>query len=104
MSRRAPELKVVKAKTVRFSALVESSGKPKQQLLWTAPEKDKAFLKAVEQNRVVTLVQINVGTRKDYGMVGFFPEKRGTFLVFPKSISYATGTKVTGIKYEQIAE
>jgi hypothetical protein len=98
------EPKVIKPKTLRFAALVEISGKPQQQTLWIAPEKDKTFMKAVEQNRVVTLVQINVGTRKDYGIVGFFPEKKGTFLVFPKPISYGKGTKVTGINYENLSD
>ena len=61
-------------------------------------------MKAAKENRVVTVVQHNVGTKKDYGIVGFVKKKNASFLIFPQPISYASGTKVIGIKYDRIAE
>ena len=95
-------MKVKEVKTVRFDALVKVAGKPEQVTLWTKPEEDREFMKAVKARRVVTVIQRNVGTKKDYGLVGFFEEKNATFLVFPKSMKEPDGTKVVGIKYERV--
>ena len=95
---------VVPKKTVRFTALVQSSGRPEQATLWTAPEQTPYFWKAVQQRRVLTVVQHNVGTKKDYGIVGFFQEPQATFLIFPKRIPYPDETKIIGIKYDQLED
>jgi hypothetical protein len=91
-------------KSVRFDALVKSSGQPEQVTLWTKPEDDADFMKAVKQNRVATIVQTNVGTKKDFGVVGFEAKKNAAYLVFPKSVSAEKGSKIVGIKYERLAE
>src|SRR3954464_9305519 len=97
-------MEVKKIKTVRFSQLVKECGKPKQVILWTAPEKDPEFSKAIREKRVMTIFRRNVGTQKDFGLVGFFKEKSAAFLVFPKAPDYPAETKVVGIKYDAIAQ
>jgi hypothetical protein len=92
-----------KAKTVRFEKLVKQSGVPEQATLWVPPEKDPRFMRAVRENRVVTLCQQNVGTKKDYGLIGFFKEKNAAFLIFPRKLSLPAETKVIGIKYDKLA-
>jgi hypothetical protein len=97
-------MEVKKQKTVRFADLVKKSGNPKQVTLWVEPREDRDFSEAISEGRVVTLFQQNVGSKKDYGLVGFFQKPGTVFLVFPKPISYADETKVVGIKYEQVQE
>lgn len=97
-------MELKKMKTVRFADLVKKSGNPKQVTLWVEPREDRDFSKAISEGRVVTLFQQNVGSKKDYGLVGFFQKPGTVFLVFPKPISYADETKVVGIKYEQVQE
>lgn len=97
-------MEVKSKKTVRFDALVKESGQPEQVTLWTKPEDDREFMSAVKARRVVTVMQNNVGTKKDFGLVGFYPKDKAAFLAFPKRISEADETKVVGIKYEQLAQ
>jgi len=97
-------MEVKKAKSVRFDNLVKDLGRPEQLILWTAPEQNPPFMKAVHQNRVVTILQPNVGTKKDFGVVGFLKKRNVAFLTFPKPIPYSSGSKVVGIKYQHIAE
>src|SRR4051794_33559316 len=97
-------MSVVPKKTVRFTELVKEVGRPEQVTLWTPPQKDPAFWKAVQQHRVVTVIQRNIGSKKDYGLVGFFQQPLATFLVFDKKITHPDETKVVGIKYDQLRE
>ena len=95
-------MEVTKTRTVRFDALVNKSGAPEQVTLWTKPEDDADFMKAVRAARVVTVIQHNVGTKKDHGLVGFRAMKNAFYLVFPKPLDAATNTKVVGIKYGRV--
>jgi hypothetical protein len=95
--------KTTARKSVRFDSVVEEAGQPVQVTLWTKPEEDRDFMRAVKEKRVVTVVQHNVGTKKDYGLVGFYAQERATYLLFPKRIDQADETKVVGIKYEWLA-
>jgi hypothetical protein len=97
-------MEVKPTKTVRFSQVVESAGNPVPVTLWTAPEDNPDFTKAMDERRVLTVIQRSVGAKADYGLVGFFKEPLATYLVFPKELLYPSGTKVVGIKYEQLAE
>ena len=97
-------MKIKPLKTVRFTQLVKSSGHPVPVTLWTAPEEDRDFFKALKEERVLTVIQRTVGAKADYGLVGFFKEPLATYLVFPKKLEYPAETKVVGIKYEQLAE
>ena len=89
-------------KTVRFDAIVKVSGQPEQVTLWTKPEDDADFMKAVRDQRVATVIQQNVGTKKDFGVVGFDAQKNAAFLIFPKRIPHPAKTKIIGIKYDRI--
>jgi hypothetical protein len=50
------------------------------------------------------VIHQNVGTKADYGLVGFVKKLLANFLVFPKPLGYPAETKIVGIKYEQITE
>ena len=65
-----------KAGTARFDSLVEESGLPEMATLWVDPEKDQEFMRIVKADRVVTVCQHNIGTKKDFGLVGFSKEKK----------------------------
>lgn len=91
-------------KTVRFAQLISDSGRPEIVTLWAPPETNRDFMKAVKENRVLTLIQRNVGSKTDYGLIGFFKEQQVSYLVFPKRLAHAHETKVIGIKYEELGE
>jgi hypothetical protein len=67
-----------KPKQVRFSQLLKSSGKPYAATLWTDPAKDPAFKKAIDEDRIVTVRNVNVGAKKDRGIVGFLKGPNST--------------------------
>ena len=49
----------VKAKkTLRFDALLKTVGQPVQVTLWTKPEDDHDFMRAVKEKRVVTVQSV----------------------------------------------
>src|SRR4051812_689097 len=98
----ASRMNVSKTGTARFAAVVEVAGKPEVVSLWTKPERDKKFMAAVRQNRVMTIKQATVGSAKDFGVVGFLREKNSSYLVFPKSLGAFTDRRIVGIKYELI--
>lgn len=87
-------------KTVRFTQVVERSGAPELHPLWTAPEKDAEFQRAVKAGRVMTLAQANVGSKRDRGVVGYAPGEHAQFLIFPRSLKPFAGREVIGVKYE----
>jgi len=91
------------AGTLRFQALVDRSGRPDVYTPWSDPSKDPAFQKARKLNRVLTIHQ-NLRGAKDFGEVGFQQGRGLQFLIFPKSLSWADGKRVVGIRYEDIAE
>src|ERR1700743_523497 len=91
-------------KEIRFSQLVQKSGKPETMILWTQPKEKPSFMKAVRENRVVTVFQKPNGTKKDFGAIGFHQEKFGTYLVFPKKLAKLEDTHIIGIKYELLKE
>jgi hypothetical protein len=86
--------------TVRFSALVKASGQPSVYLPLVAPCEDKEFMRAVKEQRVLTIHQEPTSKRRDAGTVGFVEEKFVTYFVFPKSLKDFDGARVVGIKYD----
>lgn len=90
-------------KTVRFAELVATAGAPESYQLWMPPAKDPVFQRAVKAHRVLTVHQENVGTKKDFGVIGFHEEPHARFLVFPKSIREFEGRRVVGVKYGLLA-
>ena len=91
-------------KTARFTELVQKAGAPKNYLLWIPPNQDPVFQRAVKEQRILTIHQENVGTKKDYGMVGFHEEPTAQFLVFPKSLKAYVDRRVVGINYDLLAQ
>ena len=92
-------MEVTTAKQVRFSKLVETGGKPEAYLPFSDPETDKTFMRAVKEERVVTLKQDPTSKRKDFGIVGYLKEKYATYLLFPKSLRAFSDQRVVGIDY-----
>jgi hypothetical protein len=83
--------------TMRFRDLVKSAGTPEPKSLWTDPKNDRDFMRAVKQNRVLTVVQES--KKKDFGELGFHQREGSLYFVFPKPLPAEQG-KVIGIKYE----
>ena len=88
------------AKTIRFSELVETSGKPEVVTLWVDPKSDKPFMDLVKRKRVVTILQKPTEGKADFGLVGFHPQPFATFMVFPRMLKCDEGLRIIGIKYE----
>jgi len=87
-------------KTVRFSEIVNSSGKPDTHLLLTAPAKDRTLQAGIKSNRVMTVYQGSGSTKSDYGIIGFAEGSSRQFLLFPKTLKSFVGKRVIGIKYD----
>jgi|HubBroStandDraft_6_1064221.scaffolds.fasta_scaffold60903_3 hypothetical protein len=98
-----PELKLpLVVSTVRFSKVIEASGKPDIHLLLIDPAKDKTLQAAIKSDRVMTLYQQSGST--DHGIVGFEQGRSRQFLVFPKSLKPFNGQRIVGIKYELLED
>jgi len=91
------------AKTIRFSALVEESGRPHVATLWVDPEKDPSFSKAIGENRVLTVHADPASHKKEYGEIGFQREQGATYLVFPQPLPKEQA-RIVGINYELTEE
>jgi len=90
-------------KEIRFGDLVKKSGQPEIVSLWMDPKRDPSFMKAVKENRILTVTQEPASKRKDFGRIGFHPESHVSYLVFPKPLPRDTAPRVIGIKYDLIA-
>lgn len=91
-------------KTIRFTELVKKSGKPQTVALWTKPKDNPSFLKAVRENRVLTVIQKPTGTQKDFAVIGFAQERFALYMVFPKSLPKVSDSHVVGINYQLVVE
>jgi len=89
--------------TIRFRDLVKMAGSPEPKSLWTDPQKDRGFMQAVKQNRVVTVVQEPSSKKKDFGEIGFHQQPYAAYFIFPKPLPESKA-KVIGIKYDLIKE
>lgn len=87
-------------KSVRFTELVKSAGKPESYTLWVDPKKDGTFQRALKQHRVLSVHQETAGAKADYGSVGYEGDKHAQILIFPKSIEGFAGRRVVGVKYD----
>jgi hypothetical protein len=95
-------MKASQTGTARFAKVVETAGKPQIVSLWTKPERDKHFMAAVRQNRVMTIKQETVGSAQDFGTVGFIREKNVSYLIFPSSLDGFEGHRIVGVKYDLV--
>jgi hypothetical protein len=89
-------------KECRFNELVKKSGHPEVVTLWTKPQQDPGFMRAVRENRVLTVVHQR--PKKDYGFIGFQLQPQAAYLVFPKPLPRMRDARVIGIHYELLAE
>lgn len=90
-------------KTARFADVVKQSGAPEVYLLWVPPKEDKSFQRALKEQRIMTVHQELVGTKKDFATVGFTEEANAQYLVFPKSVKRFADRHVVGINYDLLA-
>src|SRR5687768_9474237 len=88
--------------TVRFTEVVKIAGPPEIYLPLADPKHDRNFMRAVKDQRVLSLKQEPTGTKKDFGTVGFVREKFVSYLIFPKSLARFEGRRVIGIKYDTL--
>ncbi len=95
----AVAVKLSKTKTARFASVVQSCGRPETFTPWSDPTRDKTFLRAVRQNRVLT-IKHDPGTRRDFGVVGFIKEPRASLLISAKSLRRFQNRRIIGIKYD----
>lgn len=84
---------------MRFSQVVVASGRPEIHLLLTEPRKDRELQRALETKRVMTVHQEVVGTKADYGTVGY-EKTAGQILIFPKSLKRFSNRRVVGIDFD----
>lgn len=91
-------------KECRFNELVKSSGHPEVVTLWTKPQQDPGFMRAVKENRVLTVLHQRLRNKKDYGLIGFQLKPQAAYLVFPKPLPRLRDARVIGIHYELLAE
>jgi hypothetical protein len=89
-------------KSVRFSKVVEKSGRPEVYLLMS--ETDPEFHKALDAGKIMSLSDDSHGAGTEYGKVGYDKKRRGQLLLFPKSLKSFADAKIIGIKYDLFAE
>jgi hypothetical protein len=87
-------------KTVRFSQVVETAGKPEVYLLFA--EDDPEFEKALKQDRIITLVER--GSSPPFGLVGREAGQHGQLLLFPRPLKKFAGARIVGIKFDLFSE
>jgi hypothetical protein len=92
-------MKLLKAKTARFSQVVEKCGEPDVYTLWQKPAADRHFQTQIRNNRVMTIQKSESGT--DFGVVGFKERKGAIYLVFPKSLKRFADKRIVGINLER---
>jgi hypothetical protein len=93
-----------RVKSVRFALVVASAGKPELYLALFDPKQDRAFMRAVKEQRVLSIRQDPTSQRADFGMVGFDEQKYTTLLIFPKPLTAFADARVIGIKYNMVRE
>jgi hypothetical protein len=91
-------------KEIRFRDLVKLSGTPEVVSLWSDPKQDRSFMKAVRENRVLTVIQEPASKTKDFGKIGFFQKPHASFLVFPEPLRGTPDSRVIGIKYDLVQQ
>jgi hypothetical protein len=86
--------------TIRLAQVVKECGQPEPVTLWVRPRKEPGFQAAVQENRVMTVIQETKANRKDFGVVGFHRTDHAAYWVFPKPLNAFKGKRVIGINYD----
>ncbi len=94
-------MKLLKVKTVRFTEVVEKSGRPEVYTLWQKPEADRHFQSALKNHRVMTVQPSETGT--EFGLVGFKRTRGASYLLFPKSLKRFENQRIIGINWDLVA-
>jgi hypothetical protein len=95
-------MKLLKAKTARFSQVVENCGKPQVYTLWQKPSADRHLQAQIKKNRVMTILKGDSGT--DFGIVGLRENKEARYLIFPKSLKRFAEKRIVGIDWSLVRE
>ncbi len=93
-------MKLLKAKTARFSQVIEKCGKPQVYTLWQKPSADRHLQAQLKNNRVMTVQKTDGGT--DFGVIGFKERKGASYLVFPKSLKRFADKRIVGIDWSLV--
>lgn len=91
-------------KEVRFRKLVDTAGKPEIVSLWIDPKRDRGFMKAIKEHRVLTVIQEPRTHKKQFGKLGFHQDPHASYLVFPKPLPVDSESRVIGISYDLAVE
>ena len=95
-------MKLLKAKTARFSQVVEKCGGPQVYTLWQKPAADRHLQAQIKNSRVMTIQKSE--SRTDFGVVDFKGRKGATYLVFPKSLKRFADKRIVGIDWSIVGE
>ncbi len=90
-------MKLLKVKTVRFTAVVEKCGQPEVHTLWQKPKADRHFQSLLKNHRIMTIRATESGT--DFGEVGCHQKPGARFLAFAKSLKKFEGNRIVGIDW-----
>ncbi|HEY1582307.1 MAG TPA: hypothetical protein VGF73_04310 [Chthoniobacterales bacterium] len=93
-------MKVLKTKSVRFSAVVEACGQPQVYTLWQTPKKDRHLQTEIRHDHLMTIQRSASGT--EFGCVGFVERKGALYLQFPKSLKRFADQRIVGVKWELV--
>jgi outer membrane biosynthesis protein TonB len=91
-------------KTVRFAEVVKAGGAPETYVLWVPAKQDARFQSALKANRIVTVQQDIIGSKKDFGEVGYKEQPNAQLLIFPKSVKRFANRRIIGMNYELLAK
>ena len=89
-------------KKVRFGDLVRSSGRPEVITLWAKPADNPVLTAAINQNRVLTVIQ--EPGRTDFGLIGFHLRPGAAYLIFPRTLSHEPNARVIGVNYQLVEQ
>ena len=95
-------MKLLKIKTVRFSQMIESCGKPQVYTLWQKPSVDRHLQAQIKKTRVMTILKSESGT--DFGIIGFKESREARYLIFPKSLKRVAERRIIGIDWALVRE
>ncbi len=58
----------------------------------------------VREHKVMTVHQTVVGSKKDFGQIGYVPGANVSLLVFPRSLKSFGGRRIIGIDYARLKQ
>lgn len=92
-------------KQVRFAQLIKAAGRPHAATLWVArPTEDPDFQRAIAEDRILSVHNVNVGSKKESAEIGFREGRGLSYMIFDKPLPFASGTRVIGLKFDELAQ